>query len=400
MEIRLLDREQHDRSMSNQLDSALQRLDRATKSRFDREEVMEAQAAFVDEVLAACGNSAAPQVEGPQSGILSNPVFICGVHKSGTTLVRNLLDWHPDLYVLPEDGPDYSAFHTGPEPIVRKFLEKATVHVRMNNAHEFWVYSGGRADAAPYVRFARYCFAYIKSLEDSAAGRFSALLLASRDAGHAGNDNPLLAHKATLHWHHAGEIFNTFPAAKMVHIVRHPCGTYASAKARRKMMGETFSPYRQIDSIRQGLIAAQRNLDRFGEERYKVVKYEDLLGHPETTMRSIAGFLSIPYVDVLLQPTLLGRPQGANSGHAAAVDSAAPLNKESREYWTRSLSDAEVRLIGNALKQCMKTHGYEPRASNIVQRVSDAAVVVNESRRQAHVGDFGIRTLIRMIAGI
>ena len=387
--------------MSHQIESALNRLNTATKSRFDRQEVLAAQAAFVDGVLSAARNDGEePGIKTPKAGIVPNPVFICGVHKSGTTLLRNLLDSHPDLYVSPEDGPDYSAFHSEPEPIVRKFLEKATVHVRMNNAHEFWAYSGGTAEAAPYVRFARHCFTYIKNLEDSAAGRFSALLLASRDAGHAGNEDPLLAHKATLHWHHAGEIFNTFPAAKIVHIVRHPCGTYASAKARRKMMGETFSPYRQIDSIRQGLIAAQRNLDRFGEERYKVVKYEDLLGHPETTMRSIAGFLSIPYVDILLQPTLLGRPQGANSGHAAAVDTTAALNKESREIWTRSLSDAEIRLIGNALKQCMKTQGYEPRASNIVQRVSDAAVVVNESRRQARMGDFGIRTLIRMIAGI
>ena len=32
------------------------------------------------------------------------PVFICGPHRSGTTLVRDLLDGHPSLIVLPAEG--------------------------------------------------------------------------------------------------------------------------------------------------------------------------------------------------------------------------------------------------------------------------------------------------------
>src|SRR5471032_2795610 len=31
-------------------------------------------------------------------------VYICGVHRSGTTLLRNLLDGHPELLVLPSEG--------------------------------------------------------------------------------------------------------------------------------------------------------------------------------------------------------------------------------------------------------------------------------------------------------
>src|ERR1700761_6046238 len=33
-----------------------------------------------------------------------HPVYICGVHRSGTTLVQDLLDGHPDLVVLPSEG--------------------------------------------------------------------------------------------------------------------------------------------------------------------------------------------------------------------------------------------------------------------------------------------------------
>jgi hypothetical protein len=40
--------------------------------------------------------------------LAARPVFICGVHRSGTTLVRNLLDGHPQLCVLPSEGTFYT----------------------------------------------------------------------------------------------------------------------------------------------------------------------------------------------------------------------------------------------------------------------------------------------------
>src|SRR5690348_154569 len=36
--------------------------------------------------------------------LIDNPVFICGVHRSGTTLMRDLLDDHLQLSVLPSEG--------------------------------------------------------------------------------------------------------------------------------------------------------------------------------------------------------------------------------------------------------------------------------------------------------
>src|SRR5579885_1884887 len=37
--------------------------------------------------------------------VARHPSFICGAHRSGTTLVRDLLDGHPALAVLPSEGP-------------------------------------------------------------------------------------------------------------------------------------------------------------------------------------------------------------------------------------------------------------------------------------------------------
>ena len=37
-------------------------------------------------------------------GFLSNPVFVCGSQKSGTSLLTQLLDGHDDLIVMPGDS--------------------------------------------------------------------------------------------------------------------------------------------------------------------------------------------------------------------------------------------------------------------------------------------------------
>jgi hypothetical protein len=37
------------------------------------------------------------------------PVLVCGAHRSGTTLTRNLLDGHPALAVLPAEGSFYTS---------------------------------------------------------------------------------------------------------------------------------------------------------------------------------------------------------------------------------------------------------------------------------------------------
>src|SRR5271156_6389735 len=41
---------------------------------------------------------------------LERPVFICGHHRSGTTLLQRLLDSHPQLVVVPGEGTLFSSF--------------------------------------------------------------------------------------------------------------------------------------------------------------------------------------------------------------------------------------------------------------------------------------------------
>ncbi len=60
--------------------------------------------------------------------VAMRPVFVCGVHRSGTTLVRDLIDGHPALSVLPSEG-SFSAggVHARPGHLVARGFGKTPV---------------------------------------------------------------------------------------------------------------------------------------------------------------------------------------------------------------------------------------------------------------------------------
>ena len=65
--------------------------------------------AAVDEVAARLREVAEP-VEGPLPAFYERPVFVVGHRKTGTTLLQELLDGHPQLAVLPGESNHFNTF--------------------------------------------------------------------------------------------------------------------------------------------------------------------------------------------------------------------------------------------------------------------------------------------------
>jgi hypothetical protein len=93
--------------------------------------------------------------------IIQHAVFICGVHRSGTTLLRDLLDDHPNLSVLPSEG----SYFTNLAPQLKrltdeekeKFIGKEWLRRLVNpiNQPPYWVLGKSQTGSSPYVEFAR-----------------------------------------------------------------------------------------------------------------------------------------------------------------------------------------------------------------------------------------------------
>ena len=99
--------------------------------------------------------------------------------------------------------------------------------------------------------------------------------------------------------HHADEIFSELPEARILHMVRDPRDRYASIVRRYDDRGKGVGAAmgRWLASVRVG----RRNVQRFGDERYRMVRYETLADSPEIAMASICDFIGEPYEQAMME---------------------------------------------------------------------------------------------------
>jgi hypothetical protein len=258
------------------------------------------------------------------------PVFVCGAARSGTTLLRDLLDGHPQLVVVPTE----SLFYT--------FLERALLGLRPDRHSSylgcrwlerlvapppFWLLGASTPGESPYVDFARDFAGWWQIPEQHKSARIASWPMAAFAIAFAqrlGNGRlPPLARmwveKTPGSERCLERIWRDFPAAKVIHIVRQPEAVLASIKSiaperwnRRRtlahVVGQMAPSYR---------IAAESDRRRPGD-RYCLVRYEDLTANPDKVMARIAGFLGIEPLPSLLRPTVAGRSASNNTSFGSS----------------------------------------------------------------------------------
>lgn len=103
----------------------------------------------------------------------------------------------------------------------------------------------------------------------------------------------------------AAPIFDAFPAARMIHMVRNPRHVYEEAMARHRQrkgkVGWTTADW--LSSVGAG----KENLARF-PGCYKMVRYEALMAQPEQTVRDICTFIGEDFDPALLIATVADKP--------------------------------------------------------------------------------------------
>lgn len=269
------------------------------------------------------------------------PVFICGVQRSGTTLLRDLLDGHPQLVVIPTE----SAFYAGLEPVL--FSARPDRHAaylgtrwleRLALPPPRWLLGRSSAGASPYVAFANDLAAWMAVSEhcgEARAPSWPLCALALAYAQHLGSGGiPSQARrwveKSPTSERFLSRIWHEFPAAKVVHIVRRPQSALTSfAALNDHAWGLRGAAAHCLRNMAPSYRIARRGAFGLLAERYLLVRYEDLVADRAGAMARIAEFLDIEALPVLHEPTVAGRPALSNSSFAKP-GSPRPLNRFER----------------------------------------------------------------------
>lgn len=294
-------------------------------------------------------------------GLETAATFICGHPKSGTSLLLTLLDSHPQLVVYPEESSFFRRFaeQTNGLPIAEKarLAEELILHIfkwNQDNPHP------GQADYPDRdysnVDHERVCNDFSQFLDDFGNEYhhiLSSAVIAYGEVSHQLGLNTLRwVEKTPYNEDFAEDIFSWWPDAKCIHIVRDPRDNFSSYRRKQP----DWSPISFARSWRQSTQWGWKNQQRYGDRRYLLIRYEDLVEEPEQTIGEIIKFLGIEDDPILRRPTRNGKPWGGNSmfGERYEGVSRNPIGRYKNQLNQDAIANLEASLFPE-----MNRLGYE-----------------------------------------
>jgi hypothetical protein len=160
----------------------------------------------------------------------------------------------------------------------------------------------------------------------------------------------------SLHTEHfADDVFDEFPAARILHLVRDPRDRYASVRRRngKNVSRVGAATGRWLRSVR----AARRNMATYPDQ-YMIVRYEDLVRDPEATMRSACEFVGVEYSSRMLSMDDVPehRDRGGNSSFGDFEPGVISVRGIGR--FREVLPPADVAFIELAAGGALERAGY------------------------------------------
>lgn len=144
----------------------------------------------------------------------------------------------------------------------------------------------------------------------------------------------------------AARVLEAYPAAVMIHVIRDPRDRHASMVHHRG--GRRSGVFGSTAVWRHSARLAADNATRF-PGRYLVVRYEDFVTDPETTLREICGLIGEPF-----DPRMLTVDGGAEAPFRRKF-STGSIGRYERDVPTQ-----DVALIERMLASEMERFGYRP----------------------------------------
>ena len=302
---------------------------------------------------------------------IAYPIFIGGSHKSGTTLLRNLLDGHESLNVLPGDGHGiryaerlYSIDAGHHEfAIVNTILHCTAMPIAGEQPR--WVLG---SDPIDYVRVGEIVRQKLGDGSASAKQIFDILAHSFHELSMPASITQLprkWVEKSTNNIEDAYKLFRLYPRAKFLHIVRHPGAIIAAQKRKQSLKNREYSLRRELETIHQSMRYGLSNKRHIGNEQYHIIRFEELVSDTENTMRGIAKFLDISYSEILMQPTVFGKYAGSNTSRFDESVKSGRVDPITSGRWKKELFIDEVNFINSFFGSLLDFYGYAREATSI-----------------------------------
>ncbi len=274
-------------------------------------------------------------------------VFVVGVARSGTSLLKALLDGHPQLWV--PSAESFAVDWCEASDPVAAFLALPRYDALLPEGSDARreVERVLRAEFAPGQGAPRAVLAFLKAMARVQAPAVSATHWVE---------------KTPKHLRAVPDFLKSFGGrARVVCVVRDPRAVLAS-QAKRWERGRTPEGMRHFARRWATGDALTREYQRRATQAgfgFMAVRYEDLVAQPEAIMREVATHLDIPWDPMLVAPTRGGTAWGGNSSYG--TDGApSQISDVSLRRYEQELPASIVTGVSRLLARRMEAWGYEP----------------------------------------
>lgn len=295
---------------------------------------------------------------------MSGPIFVVGASRSGTELVRALLNRHPRVGVAPEThyfddlrpkvGGGRSVLTPEQREMTRKYFD---------DLHNGWYGLNTKVPASTSAQWS-------ESMGETADEVFRQYC----EAWSAARGKDVWGEKTPRHIFRGDDILAAFPDARILVLMRDPRAVVASYRDWRNQWAgpEALDPslvdasQREDRRIRASYSlsivsmlwkSAARHAEslvrRHGPDRVRILKYEDLVTEPERTTRELCAWLGVQFDSDMLTVGVV------NSSYVAAnvqdgVDPAVA------DRWRHVLSENEIGYVDWLVGGVARSFGYAP----------------------------------------
>jgi Sulfotransferase family len=281
----------------------------------------------------------------------ARPVFIGGCPRSGTTLVRSMLDSHPDLAIPHETRFLIYAYRRRARWGDLAFRENREAMAR-------WVVS---RDLSRHSRLCPDPEEIVRRMVASAPTVGSVLSAGFRLYAELhgkvrwGDKRPALVLDLDA-------VFAMFPDAQYINVVRDPRAAVASIRRVGEAHGwDSERIVRGAELWDRSQRAARRWQRRLPANQFLEIQYERLVAQPRRTLERIVDFLGLDRAGIERMLAFHERTSSIYSEkmHPLIVK---PVTTEPVRRWQTELSRPELAFIERVLAGPMRRYGYEPVA--------------------------------------
>lgn len=234
-----------------------------------------------------------------------NLLFLVAARRSGTTLLRLMLDMHPDVM-----------WHRGWETVAE--------------AIEAFEKDGERPQNIAVDGLSPFVATGLADMQQKLTEQLTSLA--------QGSGKKIVGATCHVGFAHLAKIW---PNAKFIHLIRDPRDIGIS----NMKLGWSGHYYASSDTWVEAETAWNKLSPQLTSEQSVNIRYEDLISSPETELRGLCDFIGVPYADTMFDYVKQGK--------------YSYPKKELAYRWKDKIREADAVLIEAQARPLMAAHGYE-----------------------------------------